>query len=61
MKPDTWIGPTTDDDPLFGTAVNNPGPDGNNYNAHNGDIVLKITRTAGAIDLGITLEYDTHA
>jgi len=48
-------------DTTFQTDVNIAGPDGNvSYPSGNGDLVLKIVRTAGIISVGIDLEYTTH-
>jgi hypothetical protein len=57
-----YFGPITADSTLFQTDVNLTGPDGNaNYPSGNGDLVLIIGRTAGAVDVGLTIGYVTKA
>jgi hypothetical protein len=44
----------------FGTGVNSPGPDGNNYNAGNGDLVLYTSITSATnVYVNITVQYHT--
>lgn len=56
-----WFGPTTSDDTTWQTDVNIVRPDGGNSFSGNGDLVLKVNRTAGNVDVGITVGYHTHA
>lgn len=56
-----WFGPTVADNALFQTDVNLQGPDGAaNYPSGDGDLVLRVLRTAGTIDIGITVAYNAH-
>lgn len=56
-----WFGPTDANVALFQTDVNIQGPDGAvNYPSGDGDLVLRVQRTAGTIDIGITVAYETH-
>jgi hypothetical protein len=53
-----WFGPTEADNTLWQTDVNLVGPDGNtSYPSGDGDFVLKIEATAGAVDVGLTCGY----
>lgn len=55
-----WFGPTTADSTLFQTDTSLKGPDGNtSYPAGDGDLVLIIERTAGAVDVSLTIGYET--
>jgi len=46
---------------LFQTDVNLEGPDGNTaYPSGNGDLVLRVVRTAGAISFGVLVGYVTR-
>lgn len=55
---DDCFGPVTYADPKFQTDTNLIGPDGNqNYPSGNGDLVLRVWRTAGNIDVGMTIGY----
>ena len=59
---DKWFGPTSANNVLFQTDVDLYGPDGNtSYPSGNGDLVLYIQRTAGEIDVSLSVDYDTHA
>lgn len=56
------FGPVIADSTLFQTDVNLQGPDGAvAYPSGDGDLVLRIARTAGVIDVGITVGYVSHA
>lgn len=60
MQAAHWFGPIVADNLLFRTGENLQGPDGNtSYPSGDGDLVLRVNRTAGAIDLGITAAYNT--
>jgi hypothetical protein len=53
--------PMNEHDQLFQTDVKITGPDGNtNYYSGNGDLVLKITRGAGSVSVGLLVGYVTH-
>ncbi len=55
-----WFGPVTANDAIWQTDVNLLGPDGNtSYPSGNGDLVLKITRSAGTVDASILVGYHT--
>lgn len=55
-----WFGPVTADSTLFQTDVNLLGPDGNtSYPSGNGDLVMIIERTAGAVDVSLSIGYET--
>lgn len=57
---ESWFGPTFEASPLFQTDLNLQGSDGNvAYPSGDGDIVLRVGRTAGTIDIGITVGYLT--
>ena len=56
------FGPITADSTLFQTDVNLEGPDGNtSYPSGAGDLVMIIERSAGAVDVSITLGYEAVA
>lgn len=58
----THFGPIVADSTLFQTDVNLGGPDDAStltYPSGNGDLVLLVERTAGAVDVSITLVYET--
>lgn len=56
-----WFGPTTANDTTWQTDVNIQGPDGaSSYPSGDGDFVMKINRTAGAVDIGISVGYTTR-
>ena len=56
-----YFGYTNLGDVLFQTDVNLMGPNGNvAFPSGNGDLVMKITRTAGTISVGVSLGYTTH-
>ena len=62
LRTNHWFGPTTADSLLFQTDVNLLGPDGNtSYPSGDGDFVLLIERTAGAVDVSLTIGYETVA
>lgn len=57
-----WFGPTTANDTAFQTDVNLQGPDGaTSYPSGAGDLVVRVSRTAGNMSAGITIGYRTHA
>lgn len=57
-----WFGPTLANNTNFQTDVDLEGPDNNtSYPSGDGDLVLLVTRTAGAMDLSITVGYNTAA
>ena len=56
------FGPITANSALFQTDVNLKGPDGNtSYPSGDGDLVMLIERSAGIVDVSITLGYITTA
>lgn len=60
LETNHWFGPTTADSTLFQTDVNLLGPDGNiSFPSGAGDLVVIVERTAGAVDVSITLGYET--
>lgn len=62
LDTDHWFGPTTANDATWQTDVNLLGPDGNtSFPAGDGDLVCKVTRTAGEVSVGITVGYETYA
>lgn len=57
---ESWFGPTFAASALFRTGFNLQGPDGQiAYASGDGDLVLRVGRTAGTIDIGITVSYAT--
>lgn len=57
-----WFGPTTSSDTTWQTDVNLQGPDGNtSFPSGSGDFVMKITRTAGSVDVALLVCYETRA
>ena len=55
-----WFGPTTANSLLFQTDVNLLGPDGNtSYPSGDGDLVMIIERAGGAVDVSMTIGYET--
>lgn len=55
-----WFGPTTANSALFRTGVNLLGPDGATaYPSGAGDLVMIVQRTAGSVDVSITIGYET--
>lgn len=57
---DHFFGPITANDTTWQTDVDLQGPDGNvSYPSGNGDLVMKIERTAGDISVSITIGYRT--
>jgi len=56
-----WYGTTTANDTAFQTDVALTGPAGATHNSGSGDLVLRVTRTAGTVAAGITIGYRTHA
>lgn len=60
LSDDTHFGPVTADSTLFQTDVNLGGPDDPTtltYPSGDGDLVLLVTRSAGSVDVSITLGY----
>ena len=60
LKSTTMFGPSSANDTLFQTDVAIVGPDGNTFNSGDGDMVLKIVRTSGSVDVGIVVGYITR-
>lgn len=55
-----WFGPTTSIDTTWQTDVDLTGPNGSkSFKAGSGDLVCKVTRTAGTISFGIDVYYTT--
>jgi hypothetical protein len=55
------FGPIVADSTLFQTDVNLQGPDGAvSYPSGDGDLVMRIARAAGTIDVSITVGYVSH-
>lgn len=62
LMPARWFGPTTANDTTWQTDVNLVGPDGNaSFPAGDGDLVVKVVRTAGEVSVGITVGYETYS
>lgn len=62
LEADHFFGPVIANDTTWQTDVNLQGPDGNtSFPSGNGDLVMKITRTAGDISVSITIGYRTIA
>ena len=62
MRLASWFGPTTSNSTLFQTDVNLQGPDGTTtFPSGDGDIVLIVERSAGSVDVSITIGYETAA
>ena len=62
LETDHLFGPITANDTIWQTDVNLQGPDGNtSFPSGNGDLVMKITRSAGDISVSITVGYRTIA
>ncbi len=62
LETTSWFGPTEADDVTWRTGLSIQGPDGaTSYPSGDGDMVMKITLTAGNVDVGITIVYDTEA
>lgn len=60
LESDHVFGPIDANDTTWQTDVDLQGPDGNvSYPSGNGDLVMKITRTAGDISVSITVGYKT--
>lgn len=62
-RADNWFGPTEANDATWQTDVNLVGPPGGAaaYPSGNGDLVMKVTATAGVVDVSVTLNYVTNA
>ncbi len=61
METDHYFGPVTTNNTLFQTDVDLAGPDGNtSYPSGNGDLVMIVGQTAGAVSVGLTLGYLTQ-
>lgn len=57
-----WFGPTIANSTLFQTGVNLQGPDdATSYPSGNGDLVMIVTQTAGAVSVGLSIGYRTLA
>jgi len=55
-----WFGPTTLNDVAFQTDVLLLGPDGRTvYPSGNGDLVMRLTSSAGTVDIAVTIVYRT--
>jgi len=62
LETDHFFGPITTNDTLWQTDVNLQGPDGNtSFPSGNGDLVMRVSRTAGDISVSITIGYRTIA
>ena len=62
LDTDHFFGPVVANDTTWQTDVSLRGPDGNtSFPAGDGDMVCKVTRTAGEVSLGITVGYETYA
>ena len=60
LRANHWFGPTTANSTLFQTDVNLLGPDGaTSYPSGNGDFAMIIERSAGAVDVSVTVGYET--
>lgn len=60
LQTDHWFGPTTQNSTLFQTDVNLRGPDGTTaFPSGDGDLVMIIERTAGSVDVSVTIGYET--
>jgi len=58
-KLESHFGPVSKDDTLWQNDLNLLGPDGNvSYPSGEGDVVMRITRTAGSVNAGIMVRYD---
>lgn len=61
LDTDHWFGPTILNDTTWQTDVNLLGPNGaTSFSAGDGDLVCKVTRTAGEASIGITVGYETY-
>jgi hypothetical protein len=59
---DQWFGPIVLNSTLFQTDFLLQAPDGVlDAPSGDGDLALRVTRTAGAIDIGMTVHYEAHA
>lgn len=58
---DHWLGLTVANDTKYNTGATLTGPNGNTYPAADGDLVCDVNRTAGTIEIGITIGYETRA
>lgn len=57
-----WFGPTSANDATWQDDVNIQGPDARSvYPSGDGDFVVKITQTAGNVDVAILVTYETRA
>jgi hypothetical protein len=57
-----WFGPTIANSTLFQTDVNLLGPDGaTSYPSGDGDLVMLVERSAGTVDISVTMGYEAVA
>lgn len=62
MSLEHFFGPAITDDITFQTDVNLIGPDGaTSYPSGDGDVVMLVDRTAGAVDVSVSMAYHTDA
>lgn len=62
LETDHWFGPTTANSTLFQTDVNLQGPDdATSFPSGNGDLVMIVNVSAGAVGVGLTIGYTTLA
>ena len=60
MEANHHFGPILANSTLFSTATNLKGPDGTTtFPSGNGDVVLLVERSAGTVDVSITIGYET--
>ncbi len=60
LESSSMYGPKSSNDVLFQTDVAITGPGGATHNSGDGDMALKITRTAGSVDVAIVVGYVTR-
>ena len=62
LRTNHWFGPTIADSALFqASGADIVGPDGNSFPSGNGDFVMIIEASAGAVDVSLTVGYETIA
>ena len=60
LRTNHWFGPTTANSVLFQTTgADIVGPDGNSFPSGEGDFVMIIEASAGAVDVSLTIGYET--